>query len=70
LGDNGQVFCRPLNKTDLKKTIQNKTQITNVFWGDMRQEIFNSQTFVDTKNNMRATVNYGPPVLLYKYINI
>jgi hypothetical protein len=57
---------------DLKKTFGKNdpktTQITNVFWGDMRQEIFNSQTFVDTKNNMRATVNYGPPVIIYIHV--
>jgi len=38
---------------------QNK--IENVFWGDMRHEVFNSQTFVDQRNSMRAVVNYGPP---------
>jgi len=37
-----------------------ENKVTNVFWGDMRHELLNTQTFVDTKNNLRATIQYGP----------
>lgn len=38
-----------------------ENKVSNVFWGDMRHELFNTQTFIDNTNNMRATVHYGPP---------
>ena len=37
-----------------------ENKVENVFWGTMRHEIYGSQTFVDTTNNMRAVINYSP----------